>query len=365
VVGMPGKYTGRKVSEGVYDGQTLEGMVGLMNPQTVEPGDGQGARRCGTGAGQGRRERAQQHGDADRPAEGPQPRGEHQARRVRSPRRRARPTSCARSRRTSRPAPSAYQEEIAKVRSDLEASHSRTQASLASASANVENIAREKLAAEDKAAEEKKALEKEIEQDRIRMAGIAKREELRKAPHVADGRLLASQQGLRTAFIDLGRKDLLQAGTVFMVRSPALTTKDGPSASPVVKCKATVVRVLEDRSEVELSDFADEVGDFPRAGDLLFNDLYSPRVTRTIYLMGRFQAPYQKEPLKLLLTRLGNKVVDKMGPGVDTVILGNDPLNEEPATGLVRVQDSEEYKLADKLHVEFQTLQAVRDFLKL
>jgi hypothetical protein len=132
----------------------------------------------------------------------------------------------------------------------------------------------------------------------------------------------------------------------------------------VVKCKATVVRVLEDRSEVELSEFADEVGDFPRAGDLLFNDLYSPRVTRTIFLMGRFQAPYQKEPLKLLLTRLGNKVVDKMGPGVDTVILGNDPMNEE-GTGLVRVQDSEEYKLADKLHVEFQTLQAVRDFLKL
>lgn len=363
VVGMPGKYTGRKVSEGVYGGHTLEGMVGLMNPLTVgqvmdkaladaELAPAKGVENVLNSLTTLIAQLKDRNRDVTTKLEGALATQAKTADELRK--------KSADFETRAR----AYQEEIAKVRSDLEASHSRTQATLASATANVENIAKEKLAAEDAAAEKQKQLEKEIQQRDVSLAGLQKREDLRKAPHVADGRLLASQQGLRTAFIDLGRKDLLQAGTVFMVRSPALTTKDGQSASSVVKCKATVVRVEENRSEVELSDFADEVGDFPRAGDLLFNDLYSPRVSRTIYLMGRFQAPYQKDPLKMLLTRLGNKVVDKMGPGVDTVILGNDPLSET-GDALVRLQDSEEYKLADKLHCEFQTLQAVRDFLKL
>jgi len=363
VVGMPGKYTGRKVSEGVYDGQTLEGMVGLMNPATVSQVMDKALADAELAPAKGLenvlnsmatliaqlKDRNREVGSKLDAALATQARTADELRK-----KSADFESRAR----------AYQEEVAKVRSDLEASHSRTQASLASASANVENIAKEKLRVEDEAAENQKKLEKELQQRDARLAGAAKKDELRLAPHEADGRILASRQGLRTAFIDLGRKDLVQAGTIFDVRSPALTTKDGPSATPVVKCKATVMRVLEDRSEVELSDFADEVGDFPRAGDLLFNTLYSPRVTRTIYLMGRFQAPYQKEPLKLLLTRLGNRVVDKMEPGVDTVILGNDLVNDE-GSALISLQETEEYKLAVKLHCEIQTLQAVRDFLKL
>lgn len=363
VVGMPGKYTGRKVSEGVYNGQTLEGMVGLMNPATVSQVMDKALADAELAPAKGLenvlnnmatliaqlKDRNREVGSKLDAALATQARTADELRKKSA-------DFEARAR--------AYQEEVAKVRSDLEASHSRTQASLASASANVETLAKEKLEVEDDAAKEKKRLEMEIQQRDNRLAGAAKRDELRLAPNEADGRILASRQGLRTAFIDLGRKDLVQAGTIFDVRSPALTTKDGPSASPVVKCKATVVRVLEDRSEVELSDFADEVGDFPRAGDLLFNTLYSPRVTRTIYLMGRFQAPYQREPLKLLLTRLGNKVVDKMEPGVDTVILGNDLVNDE-STALIPLQETDEYKLAVKLHCEIQTLQAVRDFLKL
>ena len=93
-------------------------------------------------------------------------------------------------------------------------------------------------------------------------------------PTVApDGTIIAAQKGLRTAFINLGRKDLLQSGTIFQVRS---------SKTAAVKCKALVTSVGEDRSEVALSDFADEVGDFVRNGDQLYNDLYSPRVSRAI-----------------------------------------------------------------------------------
>jgi len=363
VIGMPGKYAGRKVSEGVYNGQTLDGLVGLMNPAALSQVMDKALADAELAPAKGLENvlnnmatLAAQLKDRNREAGSKLDAALATQARTADELRKKSADFEARAR--------AYQEEVAKVRSDLEASHSRTQASLASASANVETIAKDKLRVEDEAAEEKKRLEKEIQQRDNRLAGVAKRDELRLAPNEADGRILASRQGLRTAFIDLGRKDLVQAGTIFDVRSPALTTKDGPSASPLVKCKATVLRVLEDRSEVELSDFADEVGDFPRAGDLLFNTLYSPRVTRTICLMGRFQAPYQKEPLKLLLTRLGNKVVDKMEPGVDTVILGNDLVNEENSA-LIPLQETEEYKLAVKLHCEIQTLQAVRDFLKL
>ena len=98
--------------------------------------------------------------------------------------------------------------------------------------------------------------------------------------------------------------------------------------------------------------------------DQIFNDIYTPRVTRTIYLMGASTAPYHKPELTALLKRLGNKVVDKMGPGVDTVILGNDPVNEA-GDGFAKVQDSEEFKKASELRVEFTYLSKIGDLIKL
>jgi hypothetical protein len=184
---------------------------------------------------------------------------------------------------------------------------------------------------------------------------MAQRETLRRPPAVADGTIIAARKGLPSAFINLGRKDLLQSGTIFLVRAPNSTS---------IKCKATVVSVGEDKSEVSLSDFADEAGDYARDGDQLYNDLYSPRMVRKIYLMGRFSAPYNKEPLANLLRRLGNTVVDKMAPGVDTVILGDDPLTEA-GDGFARVAESAEFKQAVELKVEMVNLNTVRELIKL
>ena len=80
--------------------------------------------------------------------------------------------------------------------------------------------------------------------------------------------------------------------------------------------------------------------------------------------MGRFSAPYNKPELTNLLKRLGNNVVDKMAPGVDTVILGGDPVNEA-GDGFASVQDSAEFKLASELRVEFAYLSSIRDLIKL
>lgn len=196
-----------------------------------------------------------------------------------------------------------------------------------------------------------------IQMDKIRghNSALVARNAMINPPDVADGKVIAAQQGVTTAFIGLGRKDMLQPGTMFRIRNPH---------SSVVKGHATVVRVEEERAEVSLSGLVDPIGDSIRAGDELFNELYTPRAPRTIYLLGRFQAPYNKPELTNLLKRLGNKVVDKMGPGVDTVILGDDPINEA-ADGFTAVTESKEYKEALDLRVEFTYLKKIRDLIKL
>ncbi len=186
-------------------------------------------------------------------------------------------------------------------------------------------------------------------------SALVEREALRQPPNVADGRVLVAKNGIPKAFINLGRKDLLQPGTVFRVQSPN---------DDSVKGYCRVTRVEDERAEVRLFDFADPIGNYASEGDLLYNDLYTPRVTRTMYLMGRFSAPYGKEQLTDLLRRLGNRVVTKMGPGVDTVILGNNPVNEA-GDGFTSVQDSEEFKLANELRVEFTYLSKIADLVKL
>lgn len=207
----------------------------------------------------------------------------------------------------------------------------------------------------ERAQAKEKELNHEIAKHQMQNSALVARDAMRKAPDVPDGKILVAKNGIPTAFINLGRKDMLQPGTVFRVKNPS---------NPAVKGYATVTRVEEDRAEVALANFTDPIGDYARAGDLLYNDLYTPRVTRTIYLMGRFTAPYNKGDLANLLKRLGNKVVDKMGPGVDTVILGNDPVNEA-GDGFASVQDSAEFKQASELRVEFAYLATIRDLIKL
>lgn len=214
----------------------------------------------------------------------------------------------------------------------------------------------DELSAEkERATAKEKELGKEIAKHQMHNSALVERGRMIKPADVADGKIISAMSRVPTAFVNLGRKDLLQPGTVFRVKNPN---------SSAVKAHARVTNVMEDRSEVQLYDVVDPIGDWAREGDLLFNELYSPRVTRTIYLMGRFGAPYNKPDLQNMLERLGNKVVDKMQPGVDLVILGNDVVNEE-RSGLDPVTESPEYKLASELRVEFAYINTIRDLIKL
>ena len=207
----------------------------------------------------------------------------------------------------------------------------------------------------EEALTEKKKLQGEISMLKTQLSALVQRDALRQPPNVADGKVVAAENGIPKAFINLGRKDMLQPGTVFRIKSPNSTA---------VKGYAEVTRVEDERAEVRLYNFTDPIANYATEGDLIFNDLFTPRVTRTMYLMGRFSAPYGKEKLTNLLRRLGNRVVSKMAPGVDTVVLGNNPVNEA-GDGFDAVESSAEFKKANELRVEFTYLAKIADLIKL
>jgi hypothetical protein len=248
-----------------------------------------------------------------------------------------------------------FGQNLDQARSDYESSKQDKDNRIAQGNESLRAKQDELATEKERAATKEKELNQEIAKHQMQNSALIARETLRKTADVSDGVIVAARAGVPTAFISLGRKDLLQPGTVFRVKSPS---------SSKVKGYAQVTRVEDVRAEVALMDFADPIGDFARDGDQIFNDFYSPRVTRTIYLMGRFSAPYNKPELTNLLKRLGNNVVDKMAPGVDTVILGGDPVNEA-GDGFNSVMESAEFKLASELRVEFAYLSSIRDLIKL
>lgn len=248
-----------------------------------------------------------------------------------------------------------YAKNLEQARADFDAAKQSKDANNVSLTQSLAAKNDELTTAREEAGKREKDLRGEINKRDIRLSAMTERDRMRNLPETPDGKIIVARNRVPMGFINLGRKDLLQPGTMFEVKNPN---------NPAVKGYATVTRVEEERAEVALSNFVDPVGDYAREGDLLYNPLFTPRMTRTIYLMGRFTAPYDKEKLTLMLKRLGNRVVPKMGPGVDTVVLGNDPVNEA-ADGFTILKDSEEYKEAHRLNVEFTYLNVIRELIKL
>lgn len=244
---------------------------------------------------------------------------------------------------------------LEQARSDFQSATDARDRQVTSLTQNLRNKDEEMTSLKEEFAAQTKVQNGRIARLQTQNSALVEREALRQPPNVADGRVLVAKNGIPKAFINLGRKDLLQPGTVFRVKGPNDDSVKG-------YCKVT--RIEDERAEVRLFDFIDPVGNYASEGDLIYNDLYTPRVTRTMFLMGRFTAPYGKEQLTNLLTRLGNRVVSKMAPGVDTVILGNNPVNEA-GDGFDAIQESDDFKLANELRVEFTYLSKIADLVKL
>jgi hypothetical protein len=172
-------------------------------------------------------------------------------------------------------------------------------------------------------------------------------------PQQLDGRVISSSQAAGLAYIDLGRKDMLQAGTVFRVQAPG---------SDAIKAYGTVTKVDHDRAEIRISELRDRFQPVVR-GDELRNDLYSPGLKRTIVLIGRFNLPLTKPLVKAMLEQLGNTVVDQPAPGIDLAIIGENTVNAS-GDAFTDISDTEEYKKCLFLGCEIVPLHKVRDFLR-
>lgn len=198
------------------------------------------------------------------------------------------------------------------------------------------------------------AKNKEINFLKARVDAARRLTDLVNPPQEPDGRVISSSQAAGRAWVNIGRKEMLPRGTVFVITSPD---------KGVVKGFGRVSKVEYDRSEITLFDTVDKFDPIVQ-GDLIANDLYSPNVRRNVYLMGRFSYPLNKPQVKMILEELGNKVHDKIGPGVDLVLVGSDTLNDE-SDGFIPVTETQDYKDALFLGIEIATLNKVREFLKL
>lgn len=200
---------------------------------------------------------------------------------------------------------------------------------------------------------EKRDLAKEISLRDARIAAAAATIKLVNPPQAPDGSVLSTSAKTGLGYIDLGTKDMLPVGAIFTITDP----RDGKE-----KAKAVVKNVEKERAEVQIYGVKDKF-DYPVQGDKISSPIYSPGVRRQVALIGRFGYPYTKDTIKEIFTSLGNTVHDKVGPGVDLVIIGDETLNAE-GTEFVKVEDTEDYKLANTLGAEFAPVNKIRGFLK-
>lgn len=353
VVGKPGKYTGRPQSQSLYDGAVLEQAL-LMNPAEVQALLDDACQRAGVSKASGLENvlgsmvtKVGQLNQRIKDAEVARDMAMTEKAEV------DRKFGVATTEATSRARD--FSQKLEQEASDFARAKTEKDGLIGSLQQNLRDKADELASTREVATAREKELDAEIRKKEMHVSALIAKDTLRNPVDTADGKVLVARSGIPTAFINLGKKDMLQPGTMFRIKNPN---------SESIKAYATVTRIEEERAEILISGVADPIGDAVREGDLLFNDLYTPRVARTIYLMGRFQAPYNKPELTDLLKRLGNKVVTKMGPGVDTVILGDDPINTE-GDGFAKVSESDEYKEALDLRVEFAALRKIRDLIKL
>ena len=85
------------------------------------------------------------------------------------------------------------------------------------------------------------------------------------------------------------------------------------------------------------------------------------RLSRNVFLLGRFSTPLSKPEIKKILEKMGHNVLTNMSPSVDLVIVGREPVGED----VTPLADTDEYKKAASWDIEIAPLFKVRDFLKL
>lgn len=356
VIGLPGKYTGKpEASAEVYENSSLDGVAGVVDPKELKQRLDAFGNNLGLAATRGIEDLfaavVNQKASLDKRIT-----DVSTERDVALAAKNATDSKFSEATTAHTSASLEMRKTLEQTRADFDSGKTELQNRIGLLQQNVRD--RDKQLGDEKETHttERKDLQGQIGKLQMHNTALVDKDKMRVPPTVADGSILVAKSGLASAFISLGKKDMLQPGTIFQIKN---------LNNDAVKGYATVTRVEAERAEVTLSGLVDAIGDPVRDGDQLFNELYSPGASskRTIFLLGRFSYPHHKPQLELLLENLGNTVVSKMGPGVDTVILGDDAINEA-GDGFSKVEESEEYKAATMLGVEFVPMLKIRDIVK-
>ena len=178
-----------------------------------------------------------------------------------------------------------------------------------------------------------------------------------KEPEAADGEVLAVNEELGLAWINIGQKNRLLRGTRFRI-------VDGTPGDDRVKAWCSVTRVEEGMAEVLLSDQADQY-DPPVAGDIIYNPVYDPNSQRNAALVGRFSGTWNEKELRLLLSEVGIHIQDSVDKTTDYLIVGSEIFTDEDGEPLEEpMSPSEEpaYSNAVAMGVQIVPIKQIREY---
>ena len=178
-----------------------------------------------------------------------------------------------------------------------------------------------------------------------------------KEPEAADGEVLAVNEELGLAWINIGQKNRLLRGTRFRI-------VDGTPGDDRVKAWCSVTRVEEGMAEVLLSDQADEY-DPPVAGDIIYNPVYDPNSQRNAALVGRFSGTWNEKELRLLLSEVGIHIQDGVDKTTDYLIVGSEIFTDEDGEPLEEPRSPSEeqaYSNAVAMGVQIVPIKQIREY---
>jgi len=178
-----------------------------------------------------------------------------------------------------------------------------------------------------------------------------------KEPEAADGEVLAVNEDLGLAWINIGQKNRLLRGTRFRI-------VDGTPGDNRVKAWCSVTRVEEGMAEVLLSDQADPY-DPPVAGDIIYNPVYDPNSQRNAALVGRFSGTWNEKELRLLLSEVGINIQDSVDKTTDYLIVGSEIYTDEDGEPLEEPKNPSEepaYSNAVAMGVQIVPIKQIREY---
>ncbi len=180
-------------------------------------------------------------------------------------------------------------------------------------------------------------------------------------PEAPDGEVLAVSKDLGIAWINIGARQRLAAGTRFSIvaGTPGQTPGSGS-----VKATAEVTEVTAKTAEVRILEVTDPF-DPVVAGDKLYNPLFDPRGERHAVLAGRFTGKYDEAKLRVLLKDMGITVQDKLDFNTDYLIIGSDLWTDEDGNQLEEALSPTElpvYKDAEANGVQIVSIKTLASY---